>query len=174
MQSQMSKETSQSHFQLYKIYTLGVVLLVVILTITFDVATGNYKDVLLPNGRCVSFDASIYSTFQIPIIVSSINKIIQLVQFITYLYYVNKLNKDISDAGVSSDQQSLLHKLAIAMAAFIGLASFVFMFLTAFNLAIVIVPFTQALFLMQQCWIVAIFLCSKKVRRLHGNCLSKD
>jgi len=60
------------------------------------------------------------------------------------------------------------------MAAFIGLASFVFMLLTALELAMVIVPFAQAFFLMQQCWIVAIFLCSKKVRHLHRECLSKD
>jgi len=99
----MSKETSQHHFHFYKIFTLGVVLLVVILTISFDVATGNYKDVLQPNNRCVSLDASIYSTFQITLIVASILKIVQLVRFITYLYYIHKLNKDISDAGVSSD-----------------------------------------------------------------------
>ena len=52
----------------------------------------------------VCLDASIYSTFQITIIVSSIHKIIQLVQFITYLYYVYKLNKDISDVGVFINQ----------------------------------------------------------------------
>ena len=46
----------------------------------------------------------------------------------TCLYYVYKLNKDIRNAGVFIDKQSLLHKLAIAMAAFIGLASFAYNF----------------------------------------------
>jgi len=174
MQSQMSKETLQRYFRFYKIYTLGVMLLVVLLTICYDVATGNYKDVLLLNGQCVSFDVNIYNTFQIAVMVDTIQKIIQLVRFITYLYYVYKLNKDINDAGISSNQQSHLHKLVVAMASFIGLSSLAFIFLTMLDLAMVVIPFTQALFLIQQCVIAAIFLCSKKVHRLLRDCLFKD
>ena len=121
---------------LYQSWSTGV--LIVLLTIS-----GN-RQLQRPNGRCVLFDASIYSTFQIPITVNSINTIAQLVQFITYLYNVYKLNKDISDTKISSDQQSLLHKLAIAMAAFIGLASFLFIIFTIFDLAVVVIPFALA------------------------------
>ena len=46
LRSPMSKETSQHHFRFYAVYTLGI--------ICFDVAIGNYKDVLLPNGQCIS------------------------------------------------------------------------------------------------------------------------
>jgi len=174
MQSPMSKETSQRHFNFYVIYTVGITLLDVFLTICFDVATGNYKDAILPNGQCVTFEVGAYSTLQITVFVNGIHKLVQLMRLITYLYYTYKLSKDISDAGISSDRQSDLHKVAIAMGAFIGLSYFLFTLTAIFDLATVIVPFTQALFLMQQSAIVAIFLCSKKVRRLHGDCLSKD
>jgi len=174
MRSPMSKETSQRHFNFYVIYTVGITLLDVFLTICFDVATGNYKDAILPNGQCVTFEGGTYSTLQITIFVNAIHKLVQLVRLITYLYYTYKLSKDISDAGISSDQQSNLHKVAIAMGAFIGLSYFLFTLTAIFDLATVAVPFAQALFLLQQSAIMAIFLCSKKVRHLHGDCLSKD
>jgi len=174
MRSSMSKETSQRHFKFYAIYTVGITLLDVFLTICFDVATANYKDAILPNGQCVTFEVGTYGTLQITFFVNGIHKLVQLVHLITYIYYTYKLSKDIRDAGISSDQQSYLHKVAIAMGAFIGLAYFLFTLTALFDLATIIIPFTQALFLMQQSAVVAIFLCSKKVRRLHGDCLSKD
>jgi len=99
-------------------------------------------------------------TFLVPIIFLSINKIVQLVQLFTYLYYTYKLSKDVSDTSVSSDQQSLLHKLAIAMGAFTGLSYFLFMLAAMFDVSATVVTFTHALFAMQQ--------------SLHGECLSKD
>ena len=99
---------------------------VMFLTICFDVVTGNYKDVLdlLPNGRYVPRCKHLqHFSNDNNCLQCSIHKIIPLVQFITYFNYVYELNKDISDAGVSIDQQPLLRKLAIGMAAFIGLNS---------------------------------------------------
>jgi len=171
----MSKETTQCHFKCYMIYTLNLMLFALFLTISFDVATGNYMDVLQPNGRCVSVDIRKYGTFIVAIIFLNINKIAQLVLFITYLYYTYKLSKDISDAGTFNNQQSLLHKLAVAMGAFIGLANSLFMLAVILNVNITMVtPFLTAIFLLQQCVVVTIFLCSKKVHRLYGECLSKD
>ena len=172
-QSQISKKDSQRHFQNYAIYSLGTMLLALFLIISFDVATGNYKDTLQQNGRCILFDVNAYSTLQIGIIFSVFNKIVQVVRFITYLYYTYKIKKDIGGARGSSDVNPYLHKLAVSMGAFIGLASFLYLLLTVLDPGTAIFPFTQALFLMQQCVIVAIFLCSKKVCRLHGECLSK-
>jgi len=172
-QSQMSKEDSQRHFRNYAIYSLGTMLLVLFLTISFDVATGNHKDTLQQNGQCVLFDVNAYSTLQIGVIVSAMNKIAQVVQFITYLYYTYKIRKDIGGAGGPSDVNPYLHKLAVAMGAFIGLSYFLYALTAIFDLGTVIIPFTQGLFLMQQCVIVAIFLCSKKFCRLHGECFSK-
>ena len=173
-QSWMSKEASQCYFRYYTIYTLGIMLLVLFLTICFDMATGNYKDTLQQNGQCVSFEVGAYSTIQVAIIVSTINKIAQLVRFIMYLYYTYKIRKDIGSGGVSSDVNPNLHKLAIAMGTFIGLSYCMFTLTAIFDLVTVVIPFTQAIFLMQLSAIVAIFLCSKKVRRLHRWCLSKD
>ena len=172
--SQMPKDTSQRHFNFYVIYTVGITLLDVFLTICFDVATGNYKDAVLPNGQCVTFEVGAYSTLQITFLVNGIHKIVQLVRLITYLYYTYKIIKEISNDGASSDLNPYLHKLAVAMGAFIGLAYFWFTLTAIFGLAMVVIPFTQALFLMQQSAVMAIFLCSKKVHRLHGECFSKE
>jgi len=172
--SRISKEASQRHFRRYVIYTLGTILLVLFLIICFDAATGNYKDVLHKDGRCVSFEVGAYSALQIGIIISTINKIAQLVQFITYLYYMYKIRKDIDGVDGSSEVNPYLHKLAAAMGVFIGLSYFLFTLTAIFDLAMVVIPFTQALFLMQQSAVVAIFLCSKKVRHLHKECFSKN
>ena len=56
MRSQMSKETSQHHFRSYMIYMIGMALLVLFLTISFDLSSHNYKDTLLPNGQCATTD----------------------------------------------------------------------------------------------------------------------
>ena len=171
LQPQLTKEASRYHFRFYVTYTLGVTLLTLFLTICFDIATHNYKDILLPNGQCVSLDVEAYGTFQIPIIVIGIHKIVKVVRFITYLYYLYKVNKDISDAGRSN----YLHKLAVAMGAFIGLGYFTYMLAAISDISVtVLVPLSAAIFLMQQCVVVAIFMCSQKTCRLYGECVSKE
>ena len=133
LRSQISKETSQRHFRNYIVYTLGTILLVVFLSICFDMAKGNYKDTLLPNGLCVSVEIRISGTLIIPGLFNGINKMVQLVQFIIYLHHMHKVNKYVTDAGISKGQLSILHKIATAMGAMVGLTYFVSLIQTIMN-----------------------------------------
>ena len=138
-------------------------------------ATGNYKFTLQQNSQCASLDLHIYNTLIIPIIFSSINKMIQLVQFITYLYYTCKIAKDISNAGVSNGYQSIMHKTAILLGAMIGLNDFLYVIQSIVNLDNRLVALLQvALFLLQQSVAMIIFLFEKKVRRLCREHYLKD
>ena len=176
LKSQMSQETSQRYFRHYMIYTLGTMFLVLFLVICFDTGTGNYRKTLLPNGQCVSIQIHIYGTLIIPGIVNAINKIAQMMQFIIYLNYTYKLNKYVTDAGVSSESLSILHKTAIALGAMIGLSQIAFAIQTSLNYDTgeVIIPTSIGLFLVQQCTFVAILMFTKKVCGLCRERFLKD
>ena len=163
----MSKETSKYYYKCYMFYSLGTTLLVLFLTICFDLATGNYKITVLSNGQCESIDLHNSSTFIIPVIVITINKMIQLVQFITYLYYTYKLNKFVSNAGISNEYLSILHRTATALGAIVGLSHFAYIIQAILSLNFdTIAPALMGLVLVQQCIVAAIFMYTKKVRRL--------
>ena len=175
LRSQMSNETSKRHFRSYMIYTIGMILLVLLLMICYDMATGNYKDTLLPNGQCGQVEVKSYGALAAVFTANGINKIAQLVLFVTYLYYSYKLYKDVSDAGISNDHLSLMHKIATAMGMLIGLHYFLAVSPAIFSLDITLVgPFIIGAFLIQQCTIIAILLCTKKVYNLCRDCLKTD
>ena len=176
LRSKMSQETSRRYFRRYMIYTLGTMFLVLFLIICFDMGTGNYRKTLLPNGQCVIIQIHIYGTLIIPVINNAINKIAQVIQFIIYLNYTYKLNKYVTDAGVSNEYLSILHKTAIALGAMIGLNQIVFAIQLALNYDTgeVIIPTSIGLFLVQQCTFVAILMFTKKVRGLCRERFSKD
>ena len=50
----MSKKDSQRCFRNYAIYSLSVMLLVLFLTISFDMATGNYKETCMGSHKTVT------------------------------------------------------------------------------------------------------------------------
>jgi len=69
--------------------------------ICYDLATGDYKALLKPDGHCVSlFGQPDYGTAQIVLGISAINKMAQFVLFIAYLYYMHKLNKGITNLAI--------------------------------------------------------------------------
>ena len=80
----MSKEKSKCHFRSYMIYELVTMVIVVVLVIIYDVATGNYKETILPDDHCILhlYDIQVYNTFQIVALSTSINKVIQIVQYV--------------------------------------------------------------------------------------------
>ena len=85
-----------------------------------------------------------------------------------YLYYTYKLYKNITSVAILEGQQSLFHKVSLAMGTLVGLSYVTFVLHSIFNLS----PELYALhglsvFLAQHCVIVAIFLCSKKICRLY-------
>ena len=60
----------------------------------------------------VSVEIRISGTLIIPGLFNGINKMVQLVQFIIYLHHMHKVNKYVTDAGISKGQLSILHKIA--------------------------------------------------------------
>ena len=116
-------EESKQHFTYYMIYVLGTVMLTLFLMICYDLATGNYKALLQPDGHCVSlFGHSDYGIAQIVLGISAINKMAQFVLFIAYLYYMYKLNKGITNPAILTKQQPFLRKIGTAMGAVVRLA----------------------------------------------------
>ena len=143
--------------------------------VVYDIARDNINGIILPNGRCIYTNRHFHDTLQISIGFTSINKIIQLVLFMSYLYYSYQLNKDISNPATLECQQSLLHKISLAMGAVVGLSYIMIAIVLTLNLNLVVYGILASyLFIAQQCTIVAIFLCSKKMCRKYEKCLSKD
>ena len=82
----VTPEQFNQHFRRYKIYILGTMLLTLFFIISYDVATGNYKAVIQPNGNCTYLnDHTDYNTTRITIDIVGINKTAQLVVFIAYI-----------------------------------------------------------------------------------------
>ena len=138
-------------------------------------ARDNISGVILPNGHCIYIGKHIHDTLRISITVAGINKIIQLVLFITYLYYTYRLNKDISNPAILEHQQSLLHKIGLAVGAVVGLHYIMFaIFVTIEVEHLVFSLIASGIIITQQCTVFAIFLCSKKMRSKYAKCVSKD
>ena len=92
---------------------------------------------------------------------------IQLVQFITYLYYTHKLNKFVSNAGISNEYLSILHRTATALGAMVGLSHFTYIIQAILSLNFdTIAPALIDLVLIQQCIVAAILMFTKKMCRL--------
>jgi len=81
----------------YKAYQLGTILLTLFFIVSYDVVTGYYKGLLLPNSHCAMVAMSHYDTF---LSISTLNYVAQLFLLIAYLYYTYHLNKDISDVAI--------------------------------------------------------------------------
>ena len=169
-------EESKQRFTYYMIYVLGTAMFTLFLMICYDLATGDYKALLQPDGHCIDlYGHPDYGTAQIGLSISAINKMAQFVLFIAYLYYMYKLNKNITNPAVLEKQQPLLRKIGTAMGAVVGLAYLMHIVDAIFNIGPdILVTLIFGLFLTQQCVILAIFMCSKKIRRLFGECLKKE
>ena len=173
MKPKMSKKKTKRHYGYYIAYELVTMVIVVVLIITYDVATRNYKEMILPDGHCSLhlYDVQVYDTFQIVAISTTINKIIQIVQYVIYLYYRYQVRKTLKNTASYSKQQSLFHRITISMGATIGLSFFVFLVQPIFSLtAPTVYVSSSAIFLMQQSVIMAALLLTEKT----CFCLSKE
>ena len=171
----ITPEDRRHYFRYYMIYLLGSVLLGLFFIVSFDVATRNYRSLLLPDGHCAYIVETYYSTEQIILGIIAINKVAQLLLFVAYLYYVYELSKDVNDPTILETQLTILRKLGFATGAVVGLHSIIYIL----NRIVIFEPtlfavLAGSLFLVQQCVIVAIFMCSKSMRQLYGECLSKQ
>ena len=152
-------------------YIFGSLLLLDILIFSYDFGTATFQHVILPNGHCSFYNQIEYDAIKIAQTYTVLNKIIQIILLVVYFGYYYKLNnmlKMIRTLAVKVDHQQnrLFFKLAITMAATIGIAQF---FLTYTRL---ISPTVSARIIggllvpIQRCVILILFTSSKKVLRL--------
>jgi len=159
----------------YTIYYFMTIIIVMLSMVGYDIARDNINGIILPNGHCIYIGRNVHDTLQISVTASGINKMIQLVLFITYLYYTYQSNKDISNPTILERQQSLLHKIGLAMGAVVGLTYIIFAIVATIQVpALIFIVLVFCLAITQQCTVIVIFLCSKKMRRKYVKCLSKD
>ena len=108
-------------------YIFSSLLLFDILIFSYDFGTATFQHVILPNGHCSFYGQTVYSTMSIAQAHNTINKIIQITLLVVYFVYYHKLNKILKivcTLVVTIDhQQNRLHfKLAVTMAAIIGIS----------------------------------------------------
>jgi len=71
------------------------------------------------------------------------------------------------------NQEKLLHKIAVAMGATIGMSYLLFLAYVIFDFPFVF-QLSWLLFLIQECVIAANFLCTKKMKQMCKEYISKD
>ena len=164
----MSEQTSQRHLRYYMAYTMATFFLVLLLIISYDVATGNYNNTILPDGRCWTNELSLYSTLFVSILSVCINKVVQIVMFCCFLNLVYKMSVNYGEYTVlPKEYLSLLRKTATALGAVIGLSHFTYIIVKMLGLDLATIsPLLAGLFLVQQSIVAAIFASTKMVRRL--------
>ena len=159
----------------YIIYYLTNIMIVLLVIVGYDMANDNISGVILPNGHCIYIAKHLHDTLRIPVAAIGINKAAQLVLFIIYLYYTYQINKDVTNPAILESQQSLLHKIGLAMGAVVGLKYIWSLIAVTIKINVVIISsISFCLSVAQQCTIVAIFLCSKNMRHKYRECLSKN
>ena len=152
-------------------YIFGSLLLFDILIFSYDFGTATFQHVVLPNGHCSFNDQLENDAVKIAQANNVLNKISQIILLLVYFVYYYKLNKMLRlvrtlAVKVDHQQNRLYFKLAITMAATIGIAQF---FLTYTRL---ISPTAFARIVgglsvpAQRCVILILLTSSKKVLRL--------
>ena len=164
--------TKKINKQLYKKairYVLGLLLLFDIFVVGYDFGTGTYKHTLLPNGHCSFFVQTEYDTTRLLDAYGYVNEIIQILLLVVYFVYYYKLNKMLKMVHhmVSTDtqQNKLFLKIAIMMGASLGISQISLASSWYFD-SEMFLNLAEFFFLIQQCVIVCLFMCSKKILRL--------
>ena len=156
----------------YAKYIFGSLLLCDILIISYDFGTATFQHVILPNGHCNYFGHMEYATERIAQAYTILNKITQIVLLVLYFVYYYKLNKMLQlvrtlPVNVDHQQNQLFLKVAITMAATIGISQFFFAYIRLFTSFTNILALVGGLLLLiQQFVIIILFTSSKKVLRL--------
>jgi len=150
----------------YIIYYLTNIMIVLLAMVGYDMANNNISGVISPNGHCIYIAKHLHDTLWIPVAAIGINKATHLVLFITYLYYTYQINKDVTNPAILESQQSFQYKISLAMGAVVGLTYILYVFVATIEMsALIFYSISFFLSMAQQCPIIAIFLCSKRMRR---------
>ena len=121
LRSEMSRNKSQYLFKCYMGYTFGSTIFFLVLIVSNDVVTGIGRFTQQPDGHCMFFDHSQYSTYWLTEVNTTINKFAQAAMFVGYLVYYYKLRKLLRGPVPSNRQQNKqLSAIAVVMGATIG------------------------------------------------------
>ena len=112
-------------------YIFGSLLLFDILIFSYDFGTATFQHIVLPNGHCSLYTETEYDTIDIAYTYTSLNKIIQIIFlaiYFIYYYKLYKMFKMLHTSATNDDHQrnQMFFKLAVSMAATIGVAHFFF------------------------------------------------
>ena len=167
---QISEDEFKNLFKWHLTFIFGAMFLVLFLMVSYDVGI-NRSVHILHGGYCVTKN----DDFPIRVIniSSHVNKSAQIMLFLVYLYYKYKLNRDVQDTAILRSQDRLLHKIAMVMGATIGIAYLLFSVFVIFGFTPALVA-TWMLFFIQQYVVMAILLCTKKMKNMCIEYCSKD
>ena len=166
---QIPEEEKQSLYRWYITFILGVMFLVTFLTTSYDLGVNQGAHVL-PNGDCSN---AIRLVINVITISDSIQKSTQIILFLAYLYYKYQLNKDVQSSTILRSQEKLLHPIAIAMGATVGISHLLYVIFAVIKMQIIL-TISWLLFLIQQFVIMTTFLCTKKARKMCKERFSKE
>lgn len=120
---QISNEMNKRLHKRYIVYISSSAMISLFLLLTYDFATGNWRNAMLSNGHCVQLDQVIYDAMHLVFASSVINKALQIVMFTIYLYYWYKMRKfDQNVMTLHRKTNRNLFKIAVAMGATIGVS----------------------------------------------------
>ena len=166
---EMTKQINEGLYKYAVTYTLVLSLLFVFFVVTYDLGTGTYRLTLLPNGHCSYLAQSEYHTIGLFYAYIYVNKIVQLIILATYFVYYFKLDKALKSvrkmANNNTQQNKLFFKIAITMAATLGISQMLLPLAWYFQSRIGI-RIVGLLYFIQHCVIMLLYMCTKKMRRL--------
>ena len=166
---EITKKMEKGLFKKYLSYVFGSVGLMNLLIVFYDFNTGNYKHLLLPDGHCAFNDVEIYNTLIIPYSFAVLNKIFQIIIFVVYLYYFYKFIVISANAVFTNINRQLKKKFTRIVFAFgtvIGLSQFTWILGNLTGHRSYGRLMGTFFFLLQQCAVLVILVCTKKVTRL--------
>ena len=167
---EVKRETKKRLFKYSVVYIFGLPLLFQFLMITYDVATGMYHYVILPNGHCSFVPTPPYTTSSIGYANIFFNRVLQIILVIAYFTYYYKLQnalKFIRSIATSNKQKDRLYlKLGVAMAATMGVSKFFYVLDAFIEHSDWLLLIGTLFLLLQQALIMILLTCSKKMARL--------
>ena len=167
---EVTKEMNKKFYKYAIMYLLALLLLFDIFVVSYDFGTGTYKNTLLPNGHCSFFVEAQYDTIiKFLDVFAYINEIIKILSLVTYFVYYYKFNKLLTIVrrmpSTDTQQNRLFLKIAIMMAANLGISQMAYPSATFFGIE-ALLHIASFFFVIQQCVILLLFVCSKKMSQL--------
>ena len=167
---EMSKTINKRLYKFGVMYALGSSLVFGFFVVMYDLGTGTYRHTLLPNGHCSFFATQLeYDTVTLVYAITYVIKIVQVVILVAYFIYYYKVNKVLKNvrkmANNDRKHNNFYFKIALTMGATIGISQILLPISWYFQTRIGI-QIVGILFFTQQCVIMSLYVCSKKMRRL--------